>query len=87
LCFAAKLAERGTQLSSDYVKSGAASIEGRAERRPNRKGSRVEMSARPGGGGGSGKGFFWYGFIYLMEAVPVPGGGSFATVSERSEHR
>ena len=45
------------------------------------------MSARPGGGGGSGKGFFWYGFIYLMEAVPVPGGGSFATVSERSEHR
>ena len=45
------------------------------------------MSARPGGGGGSGKGFFWYGFIYLMEAVPVPGGGSFATVSERSEYR
>lgn len=24
---------------------------------------------------------------FLMEDVPVPGGGSFATASERSEHR
>jgi len=27
----------------------------------------VEMSARPGGGGGSGKGFVGKGFILLME--------------------
>ena len=25
--------------------------------------------------------------LLLMDAVPVPGGGSFATASERSEHR
>ena len=44
-----------TKLSSDYVKSGAASIEGRAKRSPNGKGSRMEMSACPGGDEGSGK--------------------------------
>ena len=46
----------------------------------------METSARPGGGR-SGKEFVGEGFILLMEVVPVPGGGSFATASERSEHR
>ena len=38
-------------------------------------------------GEGSEKGFVRYGFIVLMEVVPVPGVGSFMPASERSEHR
>ncbi len=57
------------------------------ERRPKRKGSQVETSARPGEKKGAGKEFVGKGFIYLMEAVPIPGEGSLTPASERSEHR
>jgi len=54
------------------------------------KGSRLETSARPGGAEGSGKvqGRGFRVWVHLFDGKCTgPGGGSFATASERSEHR
>jgi len=87
LCFAAKLAERGKQLSSDYVKSGAASIEGRAKRSPNGKGRQPGMDRARAGVLGFRGGVVAYAF-FVDGCSTHPGRGFIARMaSEQSEHR
>ena len=45
----------------------------------------IKVNGRtPGEKKGAGKEFVGKGFIYLMEAVPIPGEGSLTPASERS---